>query len=94
MTATFVFCEAYPAYGRWHIRQVGPEGLKPSGACPPPLCCTEGKAGWYNGWDLPNVPLDPYESGLRVGEIEARERRLMQACPRCVALYRKLKETA
>ncbi len=85
----FVYCEAYPQYGRWHIREVGREGLKPGGGCPPPLCCQDKPDQWHNGWDLPDVPIqDDAHEYTRV----AAEKRLADACPVCVERYRKAKE--
>lgn len=48
----FAFCE--PSWAttesREHIRQVGPEGLLPSGGIPEPALCGQDLA---KGWDLP-----------------------------------------
>jgi hypothetical protein len=48
----FAFCEHTTAGSRtpWHIRIVGPEGLKLGGGCPAPLCRTYDR--WINGWDM------------------------------------------
>ena len=48
----FSFCEPVWATGRsrWHIRKVGPEGLKLGGGANAPLCWNPDE--WQNGWDL------------------------------------------
>lgn len=48
----FAFCEPVSAtdISPWHIRRVGPEGLKLGGGIPtPPLC---GRESVIRGWDL------------------------------------------
>jgi hypothetical protein len=49
--ARFSFCEPVTAVamGRWHIREVGEEGLKTGGGVPNDALCGR---GLHRGWDL------------------------------------------
>jgi len=74
----FSFCEPDTAssLSRWHIRRVGPEGIKTGGGVyVAPLCWEENRNyPWRNGWDV-GVEFDP--------------RHFEHACPRCVEKYKK-----
>ncbi len=85
---SFSFCEHVTATGPWHIREVGPEGLKFGGGAKTSLCHAHEPTWWINGWDL-EVPLEETRfSAERNQEITAQ--RLEHVCKRCVELYQEI----
>lgn len=86
---TFSYCEHVTAMGPWHIREVGPEGIKLGGGAGPALCFAPRGWTWMNGWDI-DVPLEETKYSAERNQ-EINEQRLGQACTKCVELYRELK---
>jgi len=77
----YAFCEPVTAssHSRWHIRKVGPEGLKLGGGASAPLCFPERGWDWINGWDL---------------EVAITEQHLGCACQMCRKLYEEQKNAS
>lgn len=69
----FSACETVFAGPRsfWHIRQVGPEGLKPSGGVTSKALCGRDLRG---GWDIPGFSVKVSDTALDP-----------RMCTRCVA---------
>jgi hypothetical protein len=78
----YSFCESVTAsfVGPWHIREVGPEGLKFGGGAKAPLCFLyDADKQWLGGWDLDI-------------EFEIEEAPDIHICYYCLALYKQRRE--
>jgi hypothetical protein len=83
----FAFCEPVSATATspWHIRRVGPEGLKLGGGIPtPPLC---GRESVIRGWDLTSAVT---AESVRLGSTPREGDGRVFLCRACTDAYNAL----
>lgn len=82
-TPVYAFCEPVTATPTsfWHLRLVGPEGIKLGGGIPGPVLCGR---DLRNGWDLQSeVTVDSVVTGSQPRPSDGR----IFVCPKCAAAY-------
>lgn len=79
----YSFCESTlaTATSPWHIRRVGPEGLKPGGGVPNPALC---ERDLRHGWDLKTeVTVESVQQGMVPRQGDGR----VWVCNRCAGAF-------